>query len=273
MFARNGLDVTLTSVQATGTIAALMAGETQFASSGPAEVAAADLQGASVVMVAEGAPLATYSLFTDRKFKSVPELAGQSIGVTAIGVGGDLAAHLYLRKFDVEDKVKTVATGGSSATILAAMDRGVVAGGMLIPPVTIQAERAGYAELVNGVKLGVPLSQGSLVMTRGFLRERPDVANRLIKGYLDTWKYLNDPANKASVVKIFEQYTKTETADAEMAYNVMLPQWQSEPVPYLSDPGIQNVITFLADPKARDADPKQFYDNSFLKAIASQAGS
>ena len=272
IFAKNGLDVSLTSVTATAAMPALMANDTQLASSGAAEVAAADLQGGSVVMIAEGAALPIFSLYANKKYKTIQDLSGKTIGVTSIGAASDTAAHLFLRKFNLEGKVKTVAAGGSSGTILAAMTQSIIPGGILIPPVTAQAAAAGFVELVNGVKLGVPLSQGSLSVSRGFLKNRPDVANRLLKSYLASWMYLSNPANKAAVLKVFEQYTKTDATKSEAAYNFMLPLWQSQKVPYLSSQAIGNVLGFLADPKAKSADPKQFYDNSYLEAIAKAQG-
>jgi len=272
IFAKNSLDVNLTSVTATVAIPALMANDTQLASSGAAEVAAADLQGGSIVMIAEGAALPIFSLYADKKYKSVPELAGLTVGVTSIGAASDTAAHLFLRKFNLEDKIKTVAAGGSSGTILAALTQGIIPGGILIPPVTAQADAAGFLELVNGVKLGVPLSQGSLAVSRSFLKDRPDVANRLLKSYLECWIYLSDTANKAAVLTVFEKYTKTDAKDSEVAYNFMLPLWQSQKVPYLNNEAIGNVLGFLADPKAKSSDPKQFYDNSWIEAIAKAQG-
>jgi len=272
IFAKNGLDVSLTSVQATAAMPALSSNDTQLASSGAAEVASIDLQGGKVVMVAEGARLPIFSLYADKKYKTVQDLAGQTVGVTAIGAAPATALHLFLRKFGMDDKVKIVGAGGSSPAILAAMSQGQLAGGILIPPVTAQAEKAGFVELVNGVKLGVPLTQGSLSVTRAFLTDRQDVARRLVTAYLQAWKFGSDPANKATVLKIFQQYTKTNEADSESAYNFMLPLWQSQKVPYMTDDAIANVLSFLADPKAKSADPKDFYDNSLLQAVAKASG-
>lgn len=272
IFAKNGLDVSLTSVQATAAMPALTSNDTQFASAGAAEVASIDLQGGSVEMVAEGAALPIFSLFVDKKYKTVEDLAGQTIGVTSIGSAGDTVAHLFLKKFNMQDKVKTAGAGGSSGAILAAMSQGQFAGGVLIPPVTTQATKQGFVELVNGVKLGVPYTQGSITLTRAFANDRSDVAHRLLTSYVQSWRYLSEPANKAAVLKVFEQYTKTDESDSDSAYEFMLPLWQSQKVPYMTDEAIKNVLSYISDPKAQSADPKQFYDNSMLQTIAKEQG-
>jgi ABC-type nitrate/sulfonate/bicarbonate transport system substrate-binding protein len=269
-FAKNGLDVGLTSVQATAQMPALMANELQFTSTGATEVASINQKGGSVVMIAEGAAMPIFSLFANKKYTSVPALAGQTIGVTSLGAASDTAAHLFLRKFGVEDKVKIVGAGGSSPAIMAALSQGLIAGGILIPPVTAQAADAGFVELVNGVKLGVPLTQGSIVVTRGYLKDHPDIVKSYLRGYLGAWQYLSDPANKPEVVKVLEQYTKTEAKSSEIAYDFMLPLWQSQKVPFLTNEAIANVLEFSADQAVKGVDPKQLYDNSLLEAVSKE---
>ncbi|MFI5269524.1 MAG: ABC transporter substrate-binding protein, partial [Chloroflexota bacterium] len=251
---------------------ALSSNDTQLASSGAAEVAALDLKGGSVVMIAEGAARPIFSLYADKKYKTVQELAGQTIGETSIGAATDTVAHLFLRKVGMEDKIKITAAGGSSPAILAAMGQGLIAGGIIIPPVTAKADQEGYVELINGVKLGIPYTQGSLAVSRSFAKDRPDVRDRLLRSYLDAWQYISNPANKSEMLKIFEQYTKSNAGDSEIAYNFMLSLWQSQKVPYMTDEATKNVLTFLVDPEAVKADPKQFYDNSYLEAIAKAQG-
>ncbi|HEY8693688.1 MAG TPA: ABC transporter substrate-binding protein [Chloroflexota bacterium] len=272
IFAKNGLDVSLTSVQATAAMPALVGNDTQLASSGAAEVAALDLKGGSVVMIAEGAARPIFSLFANKKYKTVQDLAGQTIGVTSIGAASDTIAHLFLRKVGMEDKVKIVGAGGSSPAILAAMSQGLIAGAILIPPVTAKAEQDGYVELINGVKLGVAYTQGSLSVTRAFVKDRADVRDRLLKSYLDSWQFISNPANKAQMLTIFEKYTKSDANNSEIAYKFMLPLWQSQKVPYMTAEATKNVLTFISDPQAQNADPKQFYDNSPLEAIAKAQG-
>jgi NitT/TauT family transport system substrate-binding protein len=272
IFAKNGLDVSLTSVQATAAMPALSSNDTQFSSSGAAEVAALDLKGGSVEMIAEAARLPIFSLFANKKYKTVQDLAGQKIGVTSIGAASDTVAHLFLRKFGMEDKVQIVGAGGSSPAILAAMNQGLIAGAIIIPPVTTKAAQQGYVELINGVKLGVPYTQGSLTVTRSFAKDRADVRDRLLKSYLQSWQYVSDPANKDEMLKIFQQYTKSDAADSQSAYEFMLPLWQSQKVPYMTDDAVKDVLQFIHDPTAAKADPKQFYDNSYLAAIAKAQG-
>lgn len=272
VFARNGLDVNLTSTTANATLPAVMANELQFATTSPSEVANADMRGGNIIMIAEGTTYPIFSLYANKKYASVKDLTGQTIGVTAVGAASDTAAHLFLQKFEMEGKVQTTSAGGSSGTVLAAMQNGGLQAGIVQPPVTVQATDAGFVELVNGVKLGVPLSQGSVVITRDYLKANQDTVKRFLKAYVEGWQYCGNPANKADMIKLFAQYMKVDDRLAESAYQYMLPLWNGNKVPIVSADAIKNALSFQNDPKVKSADPAQFFDNSLIEAAAKEIG-
>jgi NitT/TauT family transport system substrate-binding protein len=269
LFARNGLDVTISSLPSTAQIPALISGEVQFASIGPTELASADLQGATVTAIASSADLPTFSLFAGTKYATVPDLAGETVGVTAIGSSSDAVAHLFLSHFGVLDKVKITAAGGTSTTILAALKQGVIAGAILAQP-TGAATEAGFTELVNGVKLGVPFAQGDVIVTRDYARDHEDTVKRFLRAYVQAWRYCSDPANHEEMVKIFQKYTQADANIAEQGYLAQLPVWQLRTVPEVNLEAFGNTISFGSDPKIKGADPKQFFDNHFIQAVAAE---
>src|SRR5207244_13541504 len=166
LFAKHGLNVELSEIGGTQQVAALLSGELQFGALGANEVANADLRGADLVMIGTCSDLPIFSLFANKKSASASDLAGQSIGVTTAGSATDAAAHLFLKQFDMLDKVKIIPAGGTIPAIMAALDQGTIAGGVLSPPTTARAEEAGYAELVNGAKLGVPMNHSGVAVSR-----------------------------------------------------------------------------------------------------------
>lgn len=265
-FAQNGLDVTIASLPSTAHIPALMAGDMQFVSVGPTEIAAADLQGGSVLAVASSSDLPTFSLYADKKYNSVPDLAGQTVGVTAIGSSSDAVAHLFLSHFGVEDKVKITAAGGTSTAILAALSQGVIGGAILAQP-TGSAAAANFRELVNGVKLGVPFALGHVVVTRAYAKDHPDIITRYLRAYVQAWKYVADPANKADMIAIFEKYTHANAQLSQDAYESMLPVWQAKKSPRVEIEPFANALKNGSDAKLHGVDPKQFFDDSFIDAI------
>ncbi len=267
-FTQNGLDVGLKMVQGPAETAALISGELQFGDFGGNELTDADLGGASLVGIATLADLPVFSLFADKKYQTMNDLIGQSIGVTALGTTTSATAELFLKHYGLQDKVKIVGSGGTTEGIFAALTKGLVAAAILNPAAAEQAKREGFIELVNGVTLGVPLNYDVIAVSRDYLKAHPDQVNAFLRGYQQGWTYSGVAANKAGTVKAMQAYSKYPDDLAEISYQAMLPVWSGKKVPTVDPQGIANVLTFSKSPKAADAKPEQFIDNSLIEAVA-----
>jgi NitT/TauT family transport system substrate-binding protein len=267
-FARHGLDVELSRVGGPAQAAALLAGELQFGHMGANEVASAVLNGGPLVMLATCSDLPVFSLYADKKYTSVQELNGQSIGITQAGSSTDATARLFLKHFDMTDKVHIIPSGGTQQGILAAMQAGVAAGGILSPPTNARAEEAGFNELVNGVKLGVPLNQSGVVVNRGYLKDHPDRVKAFLAAYLEGWRFVADPANRPAVVAVLAKYTESDERLAGLAYESMVPVWSTVKVPRVTREAVVNLLDVSGVPNAQSASPEQFYDNSIIDSLA-----
>jgi len=267
-FARHRLEVDLSQVGGTQQVAALLSGELQFGALGANEVANADLRGADLVMIATCSDLPIFSLFANKKYTAVPELAGQSIGVTTAGSATDAAAHLFLKQFDMLDKVKILPAGGTVPAILAAMDQGNIAGGILSPPTTSRAEEAGYAELVNGAKLGVPMNHSGIAVSRGYLKDHADEVKSFLTAYQEAWTYAADPANKAGVIGVLAKYTQSDERLGEISYQAMIPIWTGNKTPRVNPQAVSNLLQVSGVPDAATANPEQFFDDSLIDSVA-----
>lgn len=267
-FSRHGLNVDLSQIGETQQVAALLSGELQFGALGANEVANADLRGADLVMIATCSDLPIFSLFANKKYTSVPELAGQSIGVTTAGSATDAAAHLFLKQYDMLDKVKILPAGGTVPAILAAMDQGNLAGGILSPPTTSRAEDAGYAELVNGARLGVPMNHSGIAVSRSYLKDHMDEVKNFLAAYQEAWAYAADPANKTEVVAVLAQYTQSDNRLAEISYQAMVPIWTGNKTPRVNPQAVSNLLQVSGVPEAASANPDQFFDDSLIDSVA-----
>ncbi|HLG74182.1 MAG TPA: ABC transporter substrate-binding protein [Chloroflexota bacterium] len=267
-YAQNGLDVQLKIVQGPAETASLISGELQFGDFGGNELTDADLGGANLVGIATLADVPVFSLYADKKYKTMNDLVGQSIGVTALGTTTSATAELFLKHFGLQDKVKIVGSGGTTEGILAALTKGLVAAAIVNPASAEQAKRQGFIELVNGVTLGVPLNYDVIAVSRDYLKAHPDQVNAFLKGYAQGWAYSGDSANKAGTMAAMQKYSKFPNDLAEISYQSMLPVWSGKKLPTVDPEGIANVLTFSKNPKAKDAKPEQFIDNSLLEAVA-----
>lgn len=267
MFEKYGLDVEAGLVAGTQQPPAMQAGELQFGTPGGNELVSADLAGGNFVMIAVASNYPAFSMFGNKNVKDVKELAGKVVGITAAGSSTDAAAQIFLQHFGLEKQVKRQPSG-SIEGILAFLQKGDIAAGLVSPPTTVLAQKEGLPELVNGPKLGVPMIHSGVTVTRDYLKNKPEIVKAFLQGYYDAWKFCIDPANEAAVEQSLAKWTKSDQATAKASYEYIQPAWARDKIPSVNAEGLQNILNITDNPKAKDAKPEQFIDNSLLAAIA-----
>jgi ABC-type nitrate/sulfonate/bicarbonate transport system substrate-binding protein len=263
-FAKQGLDVTLQDAAAAAQVAALGAGEVQFATVASSSLVSAVAGGSPVAMMASLADVPTVSMYSTKDVKSPRELAGKSVGVGRVGAATDLAAQLFLKHENLTNSVKIVAVGGESPAVLAALSKGLVAAGVFSPPATSQAASMGYVELINGPKLGLYWNNAGVVATRAYLKDHADTAKRVAQALTEAWAYLGSPANKDQVVADIAQATSASPADAAISYDYMLPVWQSKKSPFVDPRGLVTAIDLAREAQGKGLKPEDMMDGSFV---------
>lgn len=78
--------------------------------------------------------------------------------------------------------------------ILAAMGKGLVAGGILSPPTTFKAQSRGFVELINTVKLGDPLTHAGAKSDQPYGR-----GAAYLTACQQAWTYYANSSNKTQV--------------------------------------------------------------------------
>jgi|SRR5579884_22408 NitT/TauT family transport system substrate-binding protein len=266
-FQRYGLEVEAGQVAGTQQVPAMQAGELQFGVPGGNELIGANLGGVPLVMIAAVTNVPVVSLYGGKGINDVKDLAGKTVAVTSAGSATDAAAQIFLQHYGLDKQVKRQAAGTTEA-VLAILQRGEVAGGTFAPPTTVIAQREGMRELVNGPKLGVPFVQSGVTVTRDYLKSKPDLVRAFLRGYYDAWKFSIDPANEAAVEQVISKWTKSDQEAAKVTYDFMVPAWSRPGMPQVSVEGLQTILALSDNPKAKDANVKEFFDNSLLEAIA-----
>jgi len=266
-FTQNGLAASIKLVSGPAEAAALNAGELQFASLGGNEVIHADLGGADMVGIATLADVPVFSLYADKKYSSVTDLAGQTIAVTSLGTTTDATAQIFLKHYGMAGKVKIAGAGGTSAGVLATLTKGLVAGAIINPENSTTARDAGFVQLVDGVKLGEPMNYDVIGLMRPYLKDHPDVVRSFLRAYQQGWTFLGDPSHKAQAIAIAQKYTKSDDRLAEISYEAMLPVWSGKKVPDIDPRGLTSILDLSTEPGAKDAKPEQFIDNSIIQGI------
>ena len=265
-FAKEGLDVAFAQITGSSAVATVTSGESQALVVGATEVANFDAAGGNLVMIAAGSNYPVFSLYVDRRVRSVADLAGKKVAVTGAGTSTDTAARLMLEHFGLAGKVEVLAAGGTLSGIMAAMSAGIAAGGILSPPTTAQAEAAGFTELVNGVRLGIPMTQSALTVTRAYLAANRETALRVLRAYTAAWAFIRNPANEARTEGAIAHYTRSTPEQAAVAYKAFFPVWQMK-IPRVDPNGVTNAIRFSRNPQVRKMTPAALIDDSLLQEL------
>lgn len=265
-FAKEGLDVSFAQVTGSSAVATLASGESQVLVIGATEVANFDAAGGNLVMIATGSNYPVFSLYVEKNVRSVTDLVGKKIAVTGAGTSTDTAAHIILEHFGLTGKVEILSAGGTLSGIMAAMSSGIASGGIVSPPTTAQAEAAGFKELVNGVRLGIPMTQSALTVTRSYLAQNRAIVLRVLRAYLAGWAYIRNPVNEARTEAAIAHYTRATPEQAAVAYKAFFPIWQ-EKIPRVDARGVVNAIRFSRSQQVRTMTPTSLIDDSLLQEL------
>ncbi len=265
-FARHGLDMSLTFVSSSSKLApAMVAGEIPLAVMGGEAVVNAALGGADLVFVAGVLNRPLFFIVVTPDIQRPEDLKGKALAVSRYGASSDFAARLALRHWRLEpNRDVAILQLGGIPEILAGMKAGAVKGGAMSPPTNVRARREGYRELVSTAELGF-FPHDAIVTTRAFLREHEDAVRGFIKGYAEgIRRYKSD---KAFALEVLRKYTKvTDLELLEQTHALAVPILEDAPL-HLDTRGIQAVLDFSTNPKAKTANPGDFMDLRVLRDV------
>jgi ABC-type nitrate/sulfonate/bicarbonate transport system substrate-binding protein len=262
---RYGLNVQVIWIYGVARLAqAIVSGDIDVSTSGGAGVNAI-LSGAELVYVASGVPTYAFSIYARPEVKSISDLQGKLLGVLTKGASSDHAAIALLRQHGMRpgQDVKFVYLGGVRE-ILAALDRGIIPAGVLSPPTTLEARRLGYKELVNIASLRLPYIHNGIVARRALTRQNPDLVRAFLKAYVAAIKITHEEPEVAK--RALARFLATsDSAIIEEAYQSFSPLFPK--LPYMTEEAVRSVLSVTDHPRAGAADPKDFFDNRFLKEL------
>jgi len=261
LFAKHGLDVSLRRLTPAAGIEALVAGEVDLYAGGTAALTAA-IDGADIVYIGAIVDRFVLSLFVPAGITNVIELTGKVVGVTQPGTPTDAGARLVLRGAGLApDQDVRLAYLEAGTNILAALQRGEIQGGVLSPPITALARKAGLRELVDLAKRPERFPQTAFVARRNDVDSRRDRLLRFFRGYSDGVKLARD--NPARAREIIPRYTGVSEPDVTAeTYTAFAPCWEMPP--FVTEAGIQSALSVSTSPKARLVKASDMIDNRII---------
>lgn len=271
IFTKHGLDVeviaTPTGVEGMN---ALIATEVQFLQISGGTTASAALGGADVTVVGTTLDSLVQSLMVRPEIDKAEQLKGKALGITRFGTSIDVGARLALRHFGLvpEKDVAIVQVGGMESMVTALQTNRIQAGILSYPAIT-QALKLGNRVLLDVASLGVPYAFTGMTTRGRLIREDADLVRRYMMA--QTEAIARAKRDKNFAVKVMSKYLRTaDPAALTESYEIDVQKYMLR-APLTTAAAMKSVLDDLAAriPKAKDAEPRKFFDDSFVRQMQS----
>jgi ABC-type nitrate/sulfonate/bicarbonate transport system substrate-binding protein len=266
--ADEGIDADLEYIATSTTFTqALVAGEMQMGMGGLEALVASNAAGADLVGLAVSTDRFVFRLYARPEIRALADLRGQRLAVARTGSTSYTAAQLLLRRVGLEAgrDVEMLSAGGTPE-MYAALDSGAAQAALLPPPMSFQADAAGYPVLADTIEEDLPFHQSLLITTRRYVAEHEDVVRRVVRAYVRA--VARTKLDKEYYKRILTQYAQIE--DPDVLEKTWAIQDRVQPrVPYFRPEALQIAIDAAAEqrPELRSAKPQDFIDERFLRAL------
>jgi len=264
LFTKHGLQHSLNYLAATTAVQAIVGGTEEIGLVGNQGIDVA-LEGADTVYIASTASRFIFRLYGEASIKTVADLKGKTLAVTQPAASTDYASRMLLRRFGlVPDKDVKILYAGSSPALLTTLKAGNAAAGLMNAPVIFQAQELGFKQILNVTELNIPFIFVGVVTTRKILQQKPDAISRYLRGYTEAISIIL--RDKETAMKVMGKFMKTDNRQTlEAVYDEHAPVFQR--VPLMTKEEVQAVLEVAKSPKAAQAKPEDFFDNSFLQKL------
>jgi len=263
-FRQYSLDVTMERIEGVIQAQAIVAGKVQFGNVGGAEVLNARAAGSPMVAILQTTDAPVFELHAPPSIRSIGDFRGKSIAITRRGSTTDMAVRVVLRNHGlVPDQDVKLVNMNEMSGIVAALQAGVVQGGMLSYPAAAQATAAGFPMVVSTVDEHVHLHQNLIVVMKPYADTHPAVVFAYLKAYLQG---LRDFMQKPEVAHAaIAKYTNADQAASRAAYEAIRPAMTTSH--YVNEEGFKTIQEFGANPKTTQVRLADAHDDHFLRAL------
>jgi len=207
-------------------IAALIAGELDFSST----------TGAATSAIMRGLPLRrvfyvqqdpAHVLLAQPEIKSIQDLNGKAVGVTALTDAVGMSANVILRAHGLDSSKVTLLAMQVTDNAIKALTTKKVAATLLAPPYVEELEAKGYVKLAEA-RTYAPLSFIGLVTSTETMKKNPQKAYGMVAALYRIMNYILNPTNRNEVVQYVARYHKIDSALAEKAFTAQLPAYSKD---------------------------------------------
>lgn len=243
---------------------AILAGEFPIGYTGGGAIISSRLAGSDLIAIASPLPVLTIDGWSKPEIKSVSDFRGKRVGITRFGASTHFAALSMLDSAGVKPSEVTFIQNGGVGESLAALMGGRVDVCMIGYPFGLNAKNAGYHLLFRPSQTEYGLFPTAVIAAReSWLK---DTRNRKVA--VDFLRALNEGQqfareNATVTKKALKKFTRVDD-DASLQGSF---EYYREAFPSslrVIEKAMANALKFVDHPKAKQADVKQSFDNSFV---------
>jgi NitT/TauT family transport system substrate-binding protein len=268
---QEGLETELVYIPSSSTVAqATLAGEVVISPANGQVIADVSLQGGDLVAMGGITNVVAFYIMATPEIKTIADLKGKSVGVTRFGASGDVGIRMFLSKYGLEPvrDVPLVQIGGLPE-IAAALSKKTIHAAAMSQPMAYLAQQGGARILANLATENIPFLHVGITTTRKFVRERRAQAKAYVRAYSRAVHFMH--TRREETKAIFSRYTKIKDQgmlDGSVVYGLDF----VEKVPLVKAAGFQVTLDEIGkkNPKARNAKPEQFFDNSLVQELINE---
>jgi NitT/TauT family transport system substrate-binding protein len=269
VYQKHGADMELLYIgSSTKAVQALLGGDIDIVYSAAGAVVDANLGGADLVMVGCQYDKGQTSFFTTAPIASVGDLKGKAIGVTRFGAFSDFVARHVLKKNRLQP-IKDVALLQLDGTkeIIAGMHNNLIQGGSISLPLSLNARKLGFRELLTTEQIALPFDYGCFIVKNSQLKTRREELKRVFRATIASYDLtIQDPAFAKKTIGKYTRTTDGETLDASYKENV---KDYALRIPWVSLVGLTSILEFRAESASdvKKLSLEKMFDNSLLQEI------
>src|SRR5262245_17370478 len=272
-YKKHGLDVTsVFTGSGSVTSQALIAGEARVASTSVGPTAGAVLGGADLGILAGTIHILPFQLWVTPQIRQPADLKGNGAVISTFRSGRHLAVEVALQQLGLDparDKIAIIQVG-TQAERVAALLTGKIEGTSLEPGYGQAAKDKGLSVMIDLTKLDAPYLNTVLVASRRYIKENPQQTESFLKGTIDGFAFLSNPANEKTVKSVLARRLKLTTPQSiQIMYDSTVDIHAKTKTLYATVPGVQNMIDALqrVNPRLAKLKAAELIDNSFIERL------
>jgi ABC-type nitrate/sulfonate/bicarbonate transport system substrate-binding protein len=279
IFARHGLDLELQLTENSKS-------QREGLASGAFEIAQAALDNAVAmievarqdVVILSGGDSGMNEFIVQPEISSFAALKGRTVIVDAPDTAYALQAKKILLKAGLHEgadyAIKPV--GAVVYRYKALIEDKSNAGGVLNLPFNIQAEEHGLKSLGRLIDLLGPYQAAGAFAMRPWVRAHADTVERYLAGYVESLRFVRDPANKAECLALLRDKLKLSASAAALTYAQLTdPGFGFTPDAKFSQDGFRNMLALRAEIERKGdapAAPEKYVDLGYYERAMKTLG-